>query len=100
MQILPSLHRCHYIRVKVQVHRYLDGSLAILHGPRALAQYDATGELRLASTSALTPPAQDRRTAIGPVAGDEHARITEARRPSVSPRPSVAPVAGLRVEQA
>ena len=33
------------IRAKVRVHRYNDGSLAIFHGPRKLAQYDPAGNL-------------------------------------------------------
>jgi len=39
LQIPPDKYRCHYVRVKVKVHRYLDGSLAIFHGPRKLADY-------------------------------------------------------------
>lgn len=43
LQIPSDRHRCHYVKVKVQVHRYLDGSLAVFHGPRPLAAYDAQG---------------------------------------------------------
>ena len=46
LQIPPDRYRCNYIKVKVRVHRYLDGSLAIFHGPRKLADYDARGTLR------------------------------------------------------
>jgi transposase len=46
LQIPPDKYRCHYVRVKVRVHRYLDGSLAILHGPRKLADYDENGKLK------------------------------------------------------
>jgi transposase len=45
LQIPPDQYRCHYVRVKVQVHRYPDGRLAIFHGPRKLAVYDAQGNL-------------------------------------------------------
>jgi len=45
LQIPPDKYRCHYIRAKVSVHRYNDGSLAIFHGPRKLATYDPTGNL-------------------------------------------------------
>jgi len=31
--------------VKVMVHRYRDGSLAIFHGPLKLADYDKQGKL-------------------------------------------------------
>ena len=46
LQIPANRYRCHYVRVKVQVHRYLDGSLAIFHGPRKLADYTARGHLK------------------------------------------------------
>ena len=43
LQIPNDQHRCHYVKAKVRVHRYLDGSLAIFHGPRQLAKYDNQG---------------------------------------------------------
>jgi transposase len=46
LQIPPDKYRCHYVRVKVRVHRYMDGSLAIFHGPRKLADYDQQGKLK------------------------------------------------------
>jgi transposase len=46
LQIPANRYRCHYVRVKVRVHRYLDGSLAIFHGPRKLADYDRQGKLK------------------------------------------------------
>ncbi len=52
LQIPSNRYRCHYVRVKVQVHRYLDGSLAIFHGPRKLADYDLRGKLRNESEAA------------------------------------------------
>ena len=52
LQIPANRYRCHYVRVKVQVHRYLDGSLAIFHGPRKLADYDLRGKLKQESEAA------------------------------------------------
>jgi len=46
MQIPANQYRCHYVRVRVQVHRYTDGSLAIFHGPRKLADYDPQGKFK------------------------------------------------------
>jgi transposase len=46
LQIPPDKYRCHYVRVKVNVYRYMDGSLAIFHGPRKLADYDEHGHLK------------------------------------------------------
>jgi hypothetical protein len=52
LQIPANRYRCHYVRVRVQVHRYLDGSLAIFHGPRKLADYDHKGKLKDAKKAA------------------------------------------------
>ncbi len=46
LQIPANRHRCHYVRVRVRVHKYMDGSLAVFHGPRKLADYDAQGKLK------------------------------------------------------
>lgn len=46
LQIPPDRYRCHYVKVTVRVHRYLDGSLAVFHGPRKLADYDCKGSLK------------------------------------------------------
>jgi len=41
---LPSDElRHHYVRTKVRVHRYVDDTLGVFHGPRKLAAYDAKG---------------------------------------------------------
>jgi len=45
-QIPPDQYRCHYVRAKVNIHRYTDGSLAIFHGPRKLADYHQNGQLK------------------------------------------------------
>jgi transposase len=44
LQIPQDQHRCNYINVKVRVHRYPDGSLAVFHGPRNLASYHPNGQ--------------------------------------------------------
>ena len=45
LQIPADRHRCHYVKVKVRVHRYPDGKLAVFHGPRKLADYTPEGAL-------------------------------------------------------
>ncbi|MGV0952470.1 MAG: ISNCY family transposase [Azonexus sp.] len=45
LQIPEDKHRYHYVRATVTVHEYPDGSLALFHGPRRLADYDSTGTL-------------------------------------------------------
>lgn len=43
LQIPADRHRCHYVKAKVAVLRRIDGSLAVLHGPRKLAEYGPDG---------------------------------------------------------
>ena len=43
LQIPAATSRAHFVRAKVRVNRYGDGTYAIFHGPRRLASYDATG---------------------------------------------------------
>jgi transposase len=45
LQIPESRHRRHYVKASVRVHQHEDGSLAVFHGPRCLARYDAQGHL-------------------------------------------------------
>jgi len=44
LQIPEDRHRHHYVKVRVRVHDYPDGGLALFHGPRRLAEYDAEGK--------------------------------------------------------
>ena len=44
LQIPPDRHRHHYVKARVRVHEYPDGTLAVFHGPRCLARYQADGE--------------------------------------------------------
>jgi len=43
LQIPADEFRYHYVRTTVRVHRYVDGTLALFHGPRKLADFDAKG---------------------------------------------------------
>lgn len=43
LQIPADRYRHHYVKAKVRVHRYVDSTLAIFHGPRRLASYSVTG---------------------------------------------------------
>jgi len=45
LQIPADRHRCHDVRTKVTVLRRIDNTLAILHGPRKLADYDEAGKV-------------------------------------------------------
>jgi transposase len=44
LQIPADEFRYHYVRTRVRVHRYVDATLALFHGPRKLASYDAKGQ--------------------------------------------------------
>lgn len=43
LQIPPSPARHHFVKLRVRVHEYPDGTLAVFHGPRCLARYRADG---------------------------------------------------------
>ena len=43
LQLPADEMRHHYVRTRVRVHRYVDGTLAVFHGPRKLAAYNAKG---------------------------------------------------------
>jgi Homeodomain-like domain len=45
LQIPSRGERAHYVKTAVRVHRYVDATLALFHGPRRLAAYDAQGRM-------------------------------------------------------
>ncbi|WP_273704918.1 ISNCY family transposase [Candidatus Accumulibacter cognatus] len=45
LQTPNDRHRCHHVKAKVAVLRRTDHTLAILHGPRKLADYDEAGKV-------------------------------------------------------
>lgn len=45
LQLPKSPARAHFVKAKVRVHEYPDGSLAVFHGPRRLASYSAEGTI-------------------------------------------------------
>lgn len=57
LQIPQAEHRRHFVRAKVRVHEYADGSLALFHGPRKIAAYDPVGD------ADATKPKQDKQSA-------------------------------------
>ena len=46
LQIPADEFRYHYVHTRLRVHRYVDATLAVFHGPRRLACYDAKGQQR------------------------------------------------------
>jgi transposase len=57
LQLPNSPARAHYVKAKVRVHEYPDGTLAVFHGPRRLARYNALGEeiIDVPTTLSVTP---------------------------------------------
>jgi hypothetical protein len=56
LQIPADRHRCHYVKAKVGVHCYPNGSLAVFHGPRKLADaMGRSGKVAMGSTLPISP---------------------------------------------
>jgi transposase len=45
LQLPQSRVRAHYVKARVTLRQYPDGTLAVFHGPRLLARYQATGQV-------------------------------------------------------
>ena len=52
LQIPPSPLRPHFVKARVKVHVYADGSHALFHGPRGIGRYDENGALKDAKNAA------------------------------------------------
>jgi hypothetical protein len=51
-QIPESPMRPHFVKARVKVHVYPDGSHALFHGPRCIGRYDQNGAIRDAKNAA------------------------------------------------
>src|SRR6516225_5539883 len=82
LQIPPSPLRAHYVKARVRVHEYPDGALALFHGPRCIARYNAQGEQTTAvpTCASVTPCSPPSRRGLS------RAELVEsaARRPSLT----------------
>ena len=56
LQLPQSPLRHHYVKARVSVRDYPDGTLAIFHGPRCIGRYDAAGREIVAPTAASLAP--------------------------------------------
>jgi hypothetical protein len=52
LQIPESPMRPHFVKARVKVHVYSDGSHAVFHGPRCIGRYDQNGAIRDAKNAA------------------------------------------------
>src|SRR5260370_29459907 len=57
LQLPASQARAHYVKAKVKVREYPDGTLAVFHGPRRIARYTAKGAeiAEVPTPQSLTP---------------------------------------------
>jgi hypothetical protein len=56
LQLPESRMRAHYVKAQVKVREYPDATLAVFHGPRCIARYDAAGHQIAAPTPASLAP--------------------------------------------
>ncbi len=52
LQIPPSPMRAHFVKARVKVHVYPDGSHALFHGPKCIGRYDEKGTIKDAKNAA------------------------------------------------
>lgn len=79
LQLPPSPLRAHYVKAKVRVHHYPDGTLALFHGPRVIARYSAAGVL-VPIRSSMTPCSPRSRRGLAKAA----LVAAKARRPALT----------------
>ena len=51
LQLPESRVRAHYVKARVKVRQYPNGTLAVFHGPKLLARYNEKGELSVATNT-------------------------------------------------
>jgi transposase len=93
LQLPESRMRAHYVKARVKVREYPDGTLAIFHGPRCLGRYDAEGRQIAAPTSAslasCSPPSRRGLEAPVPAAPAAHRPALTASRHEAVGKPWV-----------
>jgi hypothetical protein len=93
LQLPESRIRAHYVKARVRVREYPDGSLAVLHGPRCLCRYDrAGGQLTLPTRPSLAPcstPSRRGLEAPAPAARPPRRPALTASRHEASRKPRV-----------
>jgi len=88
LQLPESPVRAHYVKARVKVHQYPDGTLAVFHGPRCLARYSAQGEeIAVApTTKSVTPCSPPSRTLRAADGGGLRPSLTATARGVTAPR--------------
>jgi transposase len=80
LQLPESPARAHYVKAKVKVREYPDGTLAVFHGPRCLARYSAQGDeiATVPTTPSVTPCSPPSRTLRAASGGGLRPSLTAA----------------------
>jgi len=84
LQLPESSVRAHYVKARVKVRDYPDGSLAVFHGPRCLCRYDRAGRqiaapTRLSLASCSTPSRRGLQTAVPAAPAARRPALTASR---------------------
>jgi transposase len=82
LQLPQSPLRHHFVKARVRVHHYPDGTLAVFHGPRRIARYRRNGEeiAAVPTTPSVTPCSPPSRRGLANMA----LAARKARRPSLT----------------
>ena len=88
LQLPESKARAHYVKARVKVREYPDGSLAVFHGPRRIARYTAQGAqiAEAPTTTSVTPCSPPSRTLRAASGGGLRPSLTAAVRGVTPPR--------------
>ncbi len=92
LQLPESRIRAHYVKARVKVRDYPDGTLSVFHGPRCLARYDAEAReiapTRL-SMAAGSPPSRRGLETLASAAPPARRPALTASRPEAKGKPRV-----------
>ena len=88
LQLPASQARAHYVKARVKVREYPDGTLAVFHGPRRIAAYTAQGVqiAEVPTTKSVTPCSPPSRTLRAASGGGLRPSSTAAARGVTGPR--------------
>src|ERR1700756_2811052 len=87
LQLPESRVRAHYVKARVKVREYPDGTLAVFHGPRCLARYSAQGHqiVEVPTTPSVPPCSPPSRTLRAASGGGLRPSLTAAARDVTRP---------------
>jgi hypothetical protein len=87
LQLPESKARAHYVKARVKVREYPDGTLAVFHGPRRVAAYAADGVqiAEVPTTKSVTPCSPPSRTLRAASGGGLRPSLTAAARGVIGP---------------